>query len=155
MKDIKSMTREELSAEFAAMGEPAFRAKQVFSWLHRGARFEEMTNLPKTLRERLAAEYALHIPEAARKQVSAKDGTVKYLWRLRDGHCVESVLMRYHHGNTVCISSEVGCAMGCAFSPSSTPACLYPISCSWASASPWTTTTTSAASSPLSTTRRA
>ena len=115
MKDIKSMTREELSAEFAAMGEPAFRAKQVFSWLHRGARFEEMTNLPKTLRERLAAEYALHIPEAARKQVSAKDGTVKYLWRLRDGHCVESVLMRYHHGNTVCISSEVGCAMGCAF----------------------------------------
>ena len=115
MKDIKSMTREELSAELTALGEPAFRAKQVFSWLHRGARFEEMTNLPRTLRERLAAEYALHIPEVARKQVSAKDGTVKYLWRLRDGHCVESVLMRYHHGNTVCISSEVGCAMGCAF----------------------------------------
>ena len=115
MKDIKSMTREELSAEFAAMGEPAFRAKQVFSWLHRGARFEEMTNLPKALRERLASEYELHLPEVARKQVSARDGTVKYLWRLRDGHCVESVLMRYHHGNTVCISSEVGCAMGCAF----------------------------------------
>ena len=115
MKDIKSMTREELSAELAAMGEPAFRAKQVFSWLHRGARFEEMSNLPKSLRERLAAEYELHIPEAARKQVSAKDGTVKYLWRLRDGCCVESVLMRYRHGNTVCISSEVGCAMGCAF----------------------------------------
>ena len=115
MKDIKSMTREELAQELSALGEPAFRAKQVFSWLHRGARFEEMTNLPKTLRDRLAADYALHIPEAARKQVSAKDGTVKYLWRLRDGHCVESVLMRYHHGNTVCISSEVGCAMGCAF----------------------------------------
>ena len=115
MKDIKSMTREELSAEFAALGEPAFRAKQVFSWLHRGAGFDGMTNLPKTLRSRLAAEYALHRPEIARKQVSAKDGTVKYLWRLRDGHCVESVLMRYHHGNTVCISSEVGCAMGCAF----------------------------------------
>ena len=115
MKDIKSMTREELSAEFAALGEPAFRAKQVFSWLHRGASFDEMTNLPKALRQRLAEEYELHRPEIARKQVSAKDGTVKYLWRLRDGHCVESVLMRYHHGNTVCISSEVGCAMGCAF----------------------------------------
>ena len=115
MKDIKSMTREELSAELSALGEPAFRAKQVFSWLHRGASFDEMTNLPKTLRSRLAEEFELHRPEIARKQVSAKDGTVKYLWRLRDGHCVESVLMRYHHGNTVCISSEVGCAMGCAF----------------------------------------
>ena len=115
MKDIKSMTREELSAALTALGEPAFRAKQVFSWLHRGASFDEMTNLPKTLRQRLAEEYELHRPEIARKQVSAKDGTVKYLWRLRDGHCVESVLMRYHHGNTVCISSEVGCAMGCAF----------------------------------------
>ena len=115
MKDIKSMTRAELAQELSGLGEPAFRAKQVFSWLHRGVRFEDMTNLPKALRERLASQYALHIPEVARKQVSAKDGTVKYLWRLRDGHCVESVLMRYHHGNTVCISSEVGCAMGCAF----------------------------------------
>ena len=115
MKDIKSMTRAELAQELSGLGEPAFRAKQVFSWLHRGARFEEMTNLPKALRERLASEYELHLPEVARKQVSARDGTMKYLWRLRDGHCVESVLMRYHHGNTVCISSEVGCAMGCAF----------------------------------------
>ena len=115
MKDIKSMTRAELAQELSGLGEPAFRAKQVFSWLHRGARFEEMTNLPKALRERLASEYELCLPEVARKQVSARDGTVKYLWRLRDGHCVESVLMRYHHGNTVCISSEVGCAMGCAF----------------------------------------
>ena len=115
MKDIKSMTREELAAALTALGEPAFRAKQVFSWLHRGAGFDEMTNLPKTLRARLAEEFELHRPEIARRQVSAKDGTVKYLWRLRDGCCVESVLMRYHHGNTVCISSEVGCAMGCAF----------------------------------------
>ena len=118
MTDIKSMTREELGAAFAAMGQPRFRAGQVFAWLHRGVRSfdeEEMTNLPKALRERLASEYELHLPEVARKQVSARDGTVKYLWRLRDGHCVESVLMRYHHGNTVCISSEVGCAMGCAF----------------------------------------
>ena len=109
------MTRAELAQELSGLGEPAFRAKQVFSWLHRGARFEEMTNLPKTLRERLASEYELYLPEVARKQVSARDGTVKYLWRLRDGHCVESVLMRYHHGNSVCISSQVGCAMGCAF----------------------------------------
>ena len=74
-----------------------------------------MTDLPKALRARLADEFELTAPAVARKQVSAKDGTIKYLWRLADGHCVESVLMRYHHGNTVCISSEVGCAMGCAF----------------------------------------
>ena len=116
MTDIKSMTREELGTAFAAMGQPRFRAGQVFAWLHRGARsFDEMTNLPKALRERLAEEFELTVPAVARKQVSAKDGTIKYLWRLGDGHCVESVLMRYHHGNTVCISSEVGCAMGCAF----------------------------------------
>ncbi len=114
--DIKSMTREELSAQLAALGQPRFRAGQIFAWLHRGVRsFDEMTDLPKTLRERLAEEFELSVPAVARKQVSAKDGTVKYLWRLSDGHCVESVLMRYHHGNTVCISSEVGCAMGCAF----------------------------------------
>ena len=116
MTDIKSMIRDELGAAFAAMGQPRFRAGQVFAWLHRGVRsFDEMTNLPKALREQLAAEYELTAPAVARKQVSAKDGTIKYLWRLGDGHCVESVLMRYHHGNTVCISSEVGCAMGCAF----------------------------------------
>ena len=116
MTDIKSMTREELGAAFAAMGQPRFRAGQVFAWLHRGVRsFDEMTNLPKALREQLAGQYELTAPAVARKQVSAKDGTIKYLWRLGDGHCVESVLMRYHHGNTVCISSEVGCAMGCAF----------------------------------------
>ena len=116
MTDIKSMTRAELSEAFAAMGQPRFRAGQVFAWLHRGVRsFDEMTNLPKALREQLAGQYELTAPAVARKQVSAKDGTIKYLWRLGDGHCVESVLMRYHHGNTVCISSEVGCAMGCAF----------------------------------------
>ena len=116
MKDIKSMTLEELMHELAALGESAFRACQVYQWMHRGVRsFDEMTNLSKPLRERLKAEYALTPPEVARKLVSAKDGTIKYLWRLSDGNCVESVLMRYHHGNTVCISSEVGCAMGCAF----------------------------------------
>ena len=116
MKDIKSMTLTELTKELAAMGEPFFRAGQVYRWLHRGVRsFDEMTNLSKPLRERLKGEYILSVPTVARKLVSAKDGTIKYLWRLSDGNCVESVLMRYHHGNTVCISSEVGCAMGCAF----------------------------------------
>lgn len=110
------MTLAELRGEFAELGEPAFRAGQVYSWIHRGARsFEEMTNLSKALRLRLAERYELTAPTAVRKLVSKKDGTIKYLWRLSDGNCVESVLMQYHHGNTVCISSEVGCAMGCAF----------------------------------------
>ena len=110
------MTLAELRGEFAELGEPAFRAGQVYSWIHRGARsLEEMTNLSKALRLRLAERYELTAPTAVRKLVSKKDGTIKYLWRLSDGNCVESVLMQYHHGNTVCISSEVGCAMGCAF----------------------------------------
>ena len=74
-----------------------------------------MSNLSKALRAKLAETYELYAPEAVRKLVSKHDGTIKYLWRLKDGNCVESVLMRYHHGNTVCISSEVGCPMGCAF----------------------------------------
>ena len=98
------------------LGEPAFRAGQIFQWLHRGAAsFEEMTNLPKALREKLAGACALTVPTVERKQVSQIDGTIKYLWRLSDGNCVETVLMRYHHGNTVCISSQVGCRMGCVF----------------------------------------
>ena len=116
MKDIKSMTLAELTEEFTALGEPKFRAGQVYTWLHRGARsFDKMTNLSKPLREKLAQNYALPSPTVARRLESKKDGTIKYLWRLTDGNCVESVLMRYHHGNTVCISSEVGCPMGCAF----------------------------------------
>ncbi len=116
MKDIKSMTLAELEQDMRELGEPVFRARQIYTWLHRGARgFGEMTNLSKTLRDRLAAEYELTPPTVARCLRSQKDSTVKYLWRLADGNCVESVLMRYHHGNTVCISSEVGCPMGCAF----------------------------------------
>ncbi len=115
-QDIKSLTLDELGSELKAFGEPAFRAKQVFTWLHRGARsFDEMTNLSKPLRQSLAERFEITVPEVVRKQISAQDGTIKYLWRLRDGNCVETVLMRYHHGNTVCISSEVGCAMSCAF----------------------------------------
>ena len=110
------MTLEELTAALKELGEPAFRGKQVFTWLHRGvSSYDEMTNLSKALREKLSGAYPLTVPKAARKQVSKLDGTIKYLWELADGNCVESVLMQYHHGNTVCISSQVGCRMGCAF----------------------------------------
>ncbi len=115
-RDIKSLSRQELKDAMKAMGQPAFREKQVFTWLHRGvASFEEMTNLSKALRQELDENFYITVPEAVRRQVSRMDGTRKYLWKLRDGNCVESVLMQYHHGNTICISSEVGCAMGCAF----------------------------------------
>ena len=102
--------------QLKALGEPAFRAKQIYRWMHRGVRdFSEMTDISRSLRERLTAEYTLVSPTVARRLQSQKDGTIKYLWRLMDGNCVESVLMRYHYGNTICISSEVGCRMGCAF----------------------------------------
>ena len=116
MIDLKSLSLQEMTDVLKSMGQPAFRGKQVFTWLRKGARsFDEMTNLPKTLRDQLAAECILTVPKVARKQVSQQDGTMKYLWELSDGNCIESVLMRYHHGNTVCISSQVGCRMGCAF----------------------------------------
>ena len=113
---LKSKTLSEMQTLFKELGQPAFRAKQVYTWLHKGVRtYDEMTNLPKSLRDELAQRYPIQAPEAVRKQESAKDGTIKYLWRLADGNCVETVLMRYHYGNTVCISTEVGCRMGCAF----------------------------------------
>ena len=116
MTDIKSMNQAEMADYFRQLGEPAFRAKQVFQWLHRGAvSFDDMTNLSKGLREKLSGSCYITAPAVKRKQVSAQDGTIKYLWKLRDGNCIETVLMRYHHGNTVCISSQVGCRMGCAF----------------------------------------
>ena len=114
--NLKSLTLTELTALLKEQGEPGFRAKQVYTWLHRGVRsYAEMTNLPQSLRDRLEEQYPIRPPQVARKQVSKLDGTTKYLWELSDGNCVESVLMRYHHGNTVCISTEVGCLMGCAF----------------------------------------
>ena len=116
MNHLKSMTIEEIGLVLKELGQPAFRAKQVFSWLHKGIRsYDEMSNLPKALRERLAEQYPLHTPKVVRRQESKKDGTIKLLWELHDGNCVETVLMRYHYGNTVCISTEVGCRMGCAF----------------------------------------
>ncbi len=113
---IKSKTLPELQALLKELGQPSFRAKQVYTWLHKGVRsYDEMTNLPKTLRDMLAERYPIGAPKAVRRQESQKDGTIKYLWQLSDGNCVEAVLMRYHYGNTVCISTEVGCPMGCAF----------------------------------------
>ena len=114
--NLKSMTLPEVTAALKELGQPAFRGKQVYGWLHKGVRsYEEMTNLPKNLRDVLAEKYPIYAPEAVRRQESKKDGTIKYLWQLADGNCVETVLMRYHYGNTVCISTEVGCPMGCAF----------------------------------------
>ena len=114
--NLKSMTQPEIGAVLKELGQPAFRAKQVYTWLHKGVRsYDEMTNLPKSLRDVLAETYPICAPEVVRKQESQKDGTIKYLWKLSDGNCVETVLMRYHYGNTVCISTEVGCKMGCAF----------------------------------------
>lgn len=114
--NLKSMTQPEIGAVLKELGQPAFRAKQVYSWLHKGVRsYDEMTNLPRGLRDVLSEKYPIYPPKVVRKQESARDGTVKYLWQLQDGNCVETVLMRYHYGNTVCISTEVGCRMGCAF----------------------------------------
>ena len=114
--NLKSMTLPEIGVVLKELGQPAFRAKQVYTWLHKGVRsYDEMSNLPKNLRDLLAEKYPIYAPKAVRKQESKKDGTIKYLWELADGNCVETVLMRYHYGNTVCISTEVGCRMGCAF----------------------------------------
>ena len=110
------MTPAELGEMLSRLGQPAFRAKQVFSWLSRGiGSFDEMTNLPKALRTELEKCCVLHTPVCLKKQVSQNDGTIKYLWQLEDGNAVETVVMRYKYGNTVCISSQVGCRQGCAF----------------------------------------
>ena len=114
--EIKCLSMDELRAELAAMVEKPFRAKQIFKWLHTPVdSFDEMSDLSKDLRARLAERFELTVPHVERKQVSKLDGTVKYLWRMRGGDCVESVLMRYEHGNTVCVSTQVGCRMGCKF----------------------------------------
>ena len=116
MTDLRSMAPEELAAWCKERGQPAFRGKQLFQWFSRGVTTpDELTDVPKRLREVLVEEGAFAVPTVARKQVSKHDGTIKYLWRLADGNCIETVLMRYRHGNSVCISSQVGCAMGCVF----------------------------------------
>ncbi|MCI5499918.1 MAG: 23S rRNA (adenine(2503)-C(2))-methyltransferase RlmN [Clostridiales bacterium] len=116
MADLKSMTPAELTAWCKDQGQPAFRGKQIFQWFSRGiSSTEEMTDLPKALRTKIDREGGISPLTVERKQVSKLDGTIQYLWRLPDGNCIEPVLMRYPHGNSVCISSQVGCAMGCAF----------------------------------------
>ena len=116
-KDIRSLSLEELKIEMEGIGEKAFRAKQVYEWLHVKLvdSFEEMTNLSKGLRETLDDAYRIPSVRMVERQISQIDGTNKFLFQLEDGHVVESVLMRYKHGNSVCISSQVGCRMGCKF----------------------------------------
>ncbi len=115
-EDIKSFFLPELQNAMIGMGEPVFRAGQIFKWLHSGAQtFSEMTDISKALREKLDEHFYITVPEVVKKQISAEDETIKYLWRLRDGNTVESVVMSYHHGNSICISSQVGCRMGCKF----------------------------------------
>lgn len=115
--DIKSLTLEELRTELSGKGEKAFRADQLYQWMHEklAEGFSEMSNLSKAFREWLETEYEYVTLEIVEVQRSKLDGTCKYLFRLPDGHVIESVLMRYHHGNSVCISSQVGCRMGCRF----------------------------------------
>ena len=126
--NLKSMTQQEIGTVLKELGQPAFRAKQIFSWLHSGVRsFAEMTNLPKELRGVLEERYPICAPTVVRRQESQRDGTIKFLWQLADGNCVETVLMRYHYGNTVCISTEVGCRMGCAFCASTLGGLVRPL----------------------------
>lgn len=118
--DIKSLNLGELETLLGEFGQPAYRAGQLFSWLSSGcAGWEEMTNLPRELRTRLAERCRLYVPSVVRRQVSGADGTQKFLWRLYDGNAVETVVMRYRYGDTVCISTQVGCRQGCAFCASS------------------------------------
>ena len=116
-KDIKSMTLEEVTAEMTALGEKSFRAKQLYDWLHvkLAESFDDMSTLSKDLRQKLKENYSLTALQVAGERISAIDGTRKYLFRLEDGNVIESVWMQYHHGNSVCISSQVGCRMGCRF----------------------------------------
>lgn len=115
-KDILALLPQELEQEILALGLPKYRAAQIGKWLTRGVRsFEEMSDLPKSLRDTLDEHFLLYKPRVISKQVSALDGTIKYLWELRDGNAVETVVMSYQYGNTVCISSQVGCRQGCAF----------------------------------------
>lgn len=116
-KDISSYTYSELQEAVQSLGEKPFRARQIYEWLHvkLAEEFDEMTNLSKDLRKRLEEEYEICRLSLAERQISQKDPTEKYLFELRDGNLVESVLMRYSYGNSVCISSQAGCRMGCRF----------------------------------------
>jgi len=115
--DILSMTQQEIESVIKDLGQPAYRAKQVWGWLHQShvQTFDQMANLPKTLREQLDASYRIATVTTIKKLTSKNDGTQKYLFALHDNTLIESVLMEYNHGNTVCVSSQAGCRMGCVF----------------------------------------
>lgn len=113
--DLLSLFPEEARAKLTEMGEPAYREQQIFSWLMKGKTYAEMKNLPLSLRQKLTETCEWRIPTVQAKQVSQTDNTAKYLFRLADGACVESVLMQYEYGYSLCISSQVGCRMGCRF----------------------------------------
>ena len=116
-KDIKSLTFDKLNNDFQTLHFPSYRTSQVFQWLHQKnvTSFEEMLNIPKNIRQTLSERYYIAVATIEKKQISCYDGTVKYLFRLYDGELIESVLMNYHHGYTICISTQVGCKMGCTF----------------------------------------
>ena len=113
--DLRNLTMEETRELCASFGQPAFRAKQIYSAVFKVQDISEITTLSKDLREKLSAQYYIGNLTCAKKQVSQKDGTVKFLFELQDGNFIESVFMKYKHGNTLCVSSQVGCAMGCTF----------------------------------------
>ena len=113
--ELLSLSPDELKSALVTLGEPSFRAQQLFSQLHKGLSPNEMTNIGKGTKALLDEHFSYHLPKIEQKLVSSIDGTVKYLFSLADGNCVESVVMKYEHGNTICISSQVGCRMGCKF----------------------------------------
>lgn len=116
MENLRNLLPEEIEELLVELGEPKYRAKQVFKWIGRGiGDIDEMSDIPKSLREKLKENYTLYRPKVLSKQVSRLDGTIKYLWELSDGNAVETVVMSYKHGNTVCVSTQVGCRQGCAF----------------------------------------
>jgi len=124
MIEYMGLYPEELKSVLSEMGEKPFRAGQIFSWLHKGAKFEEMTNLSLSLREKLAANGVDQPVDIRERRVSQLDGTEKFLFALRDGNCIEGVLMRYHYGATLCVSTQVGCRMGCKFCASTLDGCV-------------------------------
>ncbi len=117
MTDILSLTKAELTERIVGMGEKKFRAEQVYDWLHvkRVTEFSQMSNISTAFRTKLDENFYINSPKIKKRLVSRLDNTVKYLYELRDGECIESVLMEYKHGNSLCVSSQVGCRMGCRF----------------------------------------
>jgi len=113
--DFLNLTLPELEEYILSIGEQKFRAKQIYEWMYKGFGFAEMSNLPQKLRDKLSEVAIINLPQIKRKLVSSIDGTVKYLFSLRDGQAIESVVMEYEHGNTICISCQAGCRMGCKF----------------------------------------